>query len=246
MPDRLEQRLAALAAEIEFPPTPDLAPAVAARVAPSAPRRRRARPARRSLALALAALALLAAAAGAVPAVRDAVGDLLGLDGATVERVPRLPASPGQLDLGRAATLDDAAEALGFRPRLPHDRGLGIPDGVYLRGRGRLAQVTVLHRPSRDLPRVLLTEFRGDLSPDLVRKFIGPGTGTKRVSVNGSQGFWIEGRHSFAYRDANGAIRIEDQRLAESTLLWTSGHVLLRLEAELPLERALEIASGVR
>ena len=65
MPDRLEQRLAALAAEIEFPPTPDLAPAGRPRAsAEAAPRRRLVRPARRSLALALAALALLAAGRG--------------------------------------------------------------------------------------------------------------------------------------------------------------------------------------
>lgn len=245
MPNRLEQRLSALAAEIDFPTTPDLAPAVTARAGKPTPRRRRMRPARRSLALALGALAVLAAGAGAVPAVRDAVGDLLGLDGATVERVPRLPASPGGLDLGRPVTLEEAAGVLRFAPGVPGDARLGAPDGVYLRGRGQLAQVTLLWRRSGEPP-LLLTQFRGDLSPDLVGKFIGPDTGTRRVRVQGSPGFWIEGRHSFAYRDASGLIRTEELRRAESTLLWTRGRVLLRLEAALPLQRALEIARGVR
>ena len=99
------------------------------------------RPARRSLALALAALALLAAGAAAVPAVRDAVGDLLGLDGATVERVPRLPASPGGIDLGRPVTARrPAASSWASGLRVPHDARLGAPDGVYLRGRGPVAQ----------------------------------------------------------------------------------------------------------
>ncbi len=243
MPDRLEQRLAALAAEIEFPPTPDLAPTVSARIGEPAPRRRLVRPARRSLALALAALALLAAGAAAVPAVRDAVGDLLGLDGATVERVPRLPASPGAIDLGRPVTLDAAAEQLGFRPLVPHDPRLGAPDGVYLRGRGPRGQLTLAYRPS---PELFLTQFRGDLSPDLIGKFIGPDTGTRRVRVDGAPGFWIDGPHSFAYRDERGLIRIEELRLAESTLLWTSARLLLRLESDLPLRRALEIARSVR
>jgi hypothetical protein len=253
MPDRLEQRLSALAAEIDFPTTPDLAPAVTARAGEPTPRRRRMRPARRSLALALGALAVLAAGAGAVPAVRDAVGDLLGLDGATVERVPRLPASPGGLDLGRPVTLEEAAGVLRFAPAVPGDARLGAPDGVYLRGRGQLAQVTLLWRPSGELPALgpsraglLLTQFRGDLSPDLVGKFIGPNTGTRRVRVQGSPGFWIEGRHAFAYRDASGLIRTEELRRAESALLWTRGRVLMRLEAALPLQRALEIARGVR
>ncbi len=240
MPDRLEQRLAALAAEIEFPPTPDLAPAVAARLGEPAPRRRRIRPARRSLALALVALALLAAAAGAVPAVRDAVGDLLGFDGATVERVPRLPASPGEVDLGRPVSAGEAARELGAPLRMPPDALIGEPHGVYLRGQGRTAQVTLVYGG------LLLTQFRGDLNPDLVAKFIGPDTGTRHVRVRGAPGFWIAGPHSFGYRDADGQIRVEELRRSERALLWTRGAMLLRLEASLPLQRALEIAREVR
>jgi hypothetical protein len=253
VPESLEQRLAALAREVEFPPTPDLAPGVSARLAEPRSRRRVLVPARRSLALAAAALALLAAGAGAVPAVRDAVGDLLGLDGATVERVPELPPSRGGLDLGRPIALDDAARQSAFPLRLPDDDSLGRPDRVYLRGSGRLGQVTLLYRPATPgLPEIgstgvglLLTQFRGDLNSDLVQKFIGPYTGTKRVRIDGSTGFWIAGPHTFAYRDADGEVRTEP-RLADSTLLWRRGRVLLRLEANLPLSRALEIARSVK
>ena len=241
MPDRLEQRLAALAAEIEFPPTPDLAPAVAARLGEPAPRRRRMRPARRSLALALARARAARGRAGAVPAVRDAVGDLLGLDGATVERVPRLPASPGEIDLGRPVTAGEAARELGAPPahaaRCPARRA---PRRLPARPR------TGRRRPRSSIGGLLLTQFRGDLNPDLVAKFIGPDTGTRRVRVRGAPGFWIEGPHSFGYRDADGLIRIEELRMSERALLWTQGPMLLRLEASLPLRRALEIAREVR
>ena len=168
-------------------------------------RRRLIVPARRSLAIAALVLLLLAAVAGAVPAVRDAVGDLLGLGGATVERVPELPPSPGAVDLGRRV---DAA----CRRCVPHDSRLGAPDGSYVRGRGQAAQATVLYRPAPGLPAIagtriglLLTQFRGDLDPDLVQKFIGPGTGTRRVRVGAAPGFWIDGPHAFGYRDADGA-----------------------------------------
>ena len=40
-------------------------------------------------------------------------------------------------------------------------------------------------------------------------------------------------------------MRTEDRRLAANTLLWRDGPVLLRLESELPLRRALEIARTV-
>jgi len=243
MPEPLERQLAELAAQVEFPPTPDLAPAVRARLA--APRRRRLLvPARRSLALAALVLLLLAAVAGAVPAVRDAVGDLLGIGGASVERVPELPRAPGAVDPGRPVT--------GLPLRVPHDGRLGSPDGSYLRGRGRVAQATLLYRPAPALPAIagtriglLLTQFRGDLDPDLVEKFIGPGTGTRHVRVRGSRGFWIDGPHTFAYRDADGLVRVEERRLAGRTLLWRSGQLLFRLESELPLGRALEIARTV-
>jgi hypothetical protein len=183
--------------------------------------------------------------AGVVPAVRDAVGDLLGIGGATVERVPELPHTPGGVDLGRPVT--------GLSVRVPHDELLGSPDGTYLRGRGRVAQATLLYRPAPGLPAIagtriglLLTQFRGDLDQDLVEKFVGPGTGTRRVRVRGDRGFWIDGPHTFGYRDANGLVRVEDRRLAGRTLLWRSGRLLIRLESALPLSRALEIARTVK
>jgi hypothetical protein len=93
---------------------------------------------------------------------------------------------------------------------------------------------------------LLFTQFRADLDSDLIQKFIGPGTGTRRVRVGPSSGFWLEGPHSFAYRDPDGQIRIEERRLAANTLLWRSGPLLLRLESRLDLERTLDIARSIR
>lgn len=253
MPDHLEQRLTALRGELEFPPTPELAPTVMARVSTAPPRRRRRPvPTRRTLAVALALLVLLAAAAAAVEPVRHAVRDLLGLEGATVERVPRLPVSPGGLDLGRPVTLDAAKERASFAVRIPGESWLGRPDAAYLRGRPPRAAVTLAYRPRPGLPRLaagpvglLLTQFRGDLSPELAAKFIGPGTGTREVRVGAGRGFWIQGPHAFAYRDDRGQVRVEERRLADNTLLWQDGRVLLRLESRLGLERTLAIAGSL-
>src|SRR5204863_3560687 len=138
----LETRLVALAADAEFPPTPDLAAAVRARLgeapAPAATgwfRRRRA------LAVAVAcALVVPAAAVAAVPAARHAVLDWLGLRSVRVRTVPALPpAPPGPgsrpsgrpgADLGRRATLARARAQLPFSVRVP--RALGSPPRVFL------------------------------------------------------------------------------------------------------------------
>ena len=254
MPDRLEQRLAELAAEVEFPPTPDLAPAVAARVdeAPARPRRLVTHAARSSLAL--VALAVLAAVAGAVPG--------------RTPRAPR-PVRPRRRDRGtRAATArlarrprtgparDTRRRPARARPSAcacPTTANWARPTRPTFAAVRRWCRPRCVYRPRRGLPTVeaggaglLLTEFRGDLEPDLVRKFIGPDTGTRRVRVGSATGFWVEGPHSFGYRDANGVVRIDQRRLASGTLLWRRGPVLLRLESELPLRRALEVARSVR
>lgn len=78
-----------------------------------------------------------------------------------------------------------------------------------------------------------------------MEKLLGPGTGTRRVLVRGERGFWIDAPHTFAYRDVDGTVRVDDRRLAGRTLLWRRGPLLLRLESGLPLRRALEIARTV-
>jgi hypothetical protein len=253
MPDRLEQRLAALGREIEFPPTPDVVGEVSARIGAAPRLRRRLAPARRSLALALVALAVLAAAAAALPPVRHAVRDLFGIGGVTVERVPRLPAAPAGLELGRPAGLSNARRVAGFAVREPDDRLLRSPDAIYLRGRPPVVQVTLAYRPRPGLPRItaapvglILTQFRGDIDPDLAQKLLAPETGTRRVRIGSASGFWIEGPHTFAYRDARGNVHAEERRLATNTLLWRQGRILLRLESRLGRRRALEIARSLR
>ena len=129
----LEQRLTQLGRELDWPQTPDLAPAVRARL--TAPVRQRRRPVllRRSFVIALAALLLLAGGVfAAVPGVRDAVLEFFGLQGATVERRPSIPSAPELrlLQLGERTTLERARRELGFTPLVP--RAAGRPGGVFV------------------------------------------------------------------------------------------------------------------
>jgi hypothetical protein len=262
MPE-LERMLASVGEEIAWPPTPDLTPGVMARLEAEpaatgarAPRRRRfGGSLRRSLAL--AALALLILAGGvyaAVPGVRDAVKDLLGLDGATIERRPELPPPPPArpLDLGTRTTLAAAAERIDFAPLVPGE--LGEPDAVYLRQGLPGGELSLAYRPRPGLARArstrlgaLVSEFRGDLSPEYIGKIVGAATSTERLRVDGDQAIWIEGApHFLFYRAPDGQLVDSSIRIAQNVLLLERGDLLVRLEGAFDRDRALEIARSLR
>src|SRR5919202_5784051 len=103
MPE-LERELRALAAQIAYPLTPDLAAAVRQRVQAQPRRRAWARP----LAVAIAVAAVAIGAAFAVPPARTAILRFFGIGAVRIHFVDRLPeVRPGPLDLG--AEIDPAA-----------------------------------------------------------------------------------------------------------------------------------------
>jgi len=265
MPE-LERMLARLGEELDWPEAPDLAAKVMDRLAE--PDRRRDRPdrfaaparpllglagLRRSLALAAVALLLLAGTVfAAVPGVRHAVLDFFGLRGATVERRETLPTPPPErpLDLGTRTTLADAADQLGFTPLVP--AALGDPDGVFVRRGlpGGELSLTYFARPG--LPRArttrlgaLLSEFRGDLSPEYLGKVVGPATTVDRLRLDGEPALWIEGAPHFFFYRVQGRYVDTSLRLAQTVLLLEHGRLLVRLEGAFDRERAIAIAQSL-
>jgi hypothetical protein len=249
----LERELRELGREFEYPPTPDLADAVGARL--RAQRPRRALRTRRIAIAAALALLLPAGAAAAVPDFRDALLETLGIKGVKIERSPTpLPRTPaGELDLGRRIEGSRAAALVDFDPAVPALRELGEPDAyhrssppggalsfVYRAGAGG-ARSAITH------DRLVLTEFRGDDSFLFARKVTGPGTTVRSIRVDGERGVWLAGEpHSFVYRDARGQFVTETLRLAGDTLLWQRGPLTLRLEGASSLAAALRVARSVR
>lgn len=210
---------------------------------------------RRSLALAFAILLLLAGTVlAAVPGVRDAVLEALGLQGATVERRESLPEPPPErpLDLGSRTTLETAGERLAFDPLIPADPG--APDGVYVRASTPGGELSLAYRPRPGLPRaritglgLLVSEFRGDLSPEYFGKLAGPAAEVRRLRIGGSRAVWIEGApHFFFYRRPDGTVVDSELRLAQNVLLLERGRLLVRLEGAFGLTRATEIARSLR
>ena len=155
----LERELLELGPAVEFPPTPDLANTVRARIVREGIRPRRwyelggSMPVRRSGLLALVALLALA---GAVVAGSLGIGPLRIL---FVEQLPSPAAtgtpgvSPGAgLPLGRAVTLADAQAELPFTLVLPTAEGLGTPDALYLDDRPAAPVVNVVWGATAERP----------------------------------------------------------------------------------------------
>jgi hypothetical protein len=262
----LERTLARIGRDLDWPETPDLAASVTARLRTTAarpapeqpPRRARLLPPpglRRALVLALVSLLVLAGTVfAAVPSVRDAVLEFFGLQGATVERLERLPTPPPErpLDLGTRTTLDDATERLAFDPLVPADPG--DPDGVYVRTGVQGGELSLTYAARLGLPRarttrlgLLVSEFRGDLSPEYFGKLAGPASVIERLTVDGERAVWIEGaEHFFFYRAPDGNLVDHELRLAQNVLLLERSRLLVRLEGAFERERAIEIARSLR
>ena len=241
MPE-LERELRALAAYVDLPVAPELAPRVRARLesAPGPTKRPR------RLVLALAALAVALAAALAVPPARTAILRFFHIQGATVTRVSRLPRVPegAKLDLGRRVTLEQAQRAVRFPVIVPD---LGSPDDVYLDRRVPGGMVSLVYGSESHL-RLLATEFLGSGAPQLIQKKVQEGTRVDQVSVDGEPGIWVGGPpHVFMYEYAFGDVREESIRLSGNALVWQYGRMTLRLEGEdLTKAEALRIASKMR
>jgi len=229
----LEDRLEALA--VEWPPEPDVAGRVRARLE-ARPRRRR----WPRLAIPLAVVALVAA----VPPARSTVLDWLGIGGETIQRVPAVP-TPTPITIPLELGTRVAPSRASLVPR-----ALGRPDAVYEAGE----IVTLLYRPRPGLPEsehtgagALVSQFPGRTNPGYVRKMAGPDTRPERVTVGGEPGFWIAGAdHGLLYARPSGTIAEARPRLAGHALVWRHGARTLRLEADIPESRALAIARSVR
>jgi hypothetical protein len=268
----LERALADLGAALDFPPTPDLAAAVATRLAGAADtRRQRTSPSAtlprrhrwRRLAVAGMVAALLAAAVlVASPGTREAVARRLGLRGVDIrlggEPPPTATTTPPgarlDLGLGERVTLEEADRRVAFPVLVPGAAGFQRPDAVFVDGLvPEGGRVDLVYRARPGLPAspstdagLLITQFLGQPTADFIKKVTGGGL-VEQVTVAGEPGYWFSGEpHFFTYRDANGNFTEEQTRLAGNTLIWQRGKLTLRLEGELSKQQAIRIAESMR
>lgn len=253
----LEARLFALGRELEWPATPNVGPAIRSRLfaGHSGPAR-----AWRVAVAAAAAVVVTVGALLAIPTTRDAIAAFFHLQGLIIQRVPINPTpapSHGatsigdRLNLGPQVTLDQAQAATHFQIAVP--RALGSPDAVYLLGQGDAQGVALVYLPRPGLPQAaqtgvgaLVIEFPGQVPRDYFAKMLGPDATLENVQVKTNAGYWISGTpHAFLFIDAHGNTQQDTFRLAGDTLIWDQAGLVIRIEAGVSRDQALQLAASM-
>jgi hypothetical protein len=228
----LERALVALGGELDFPPEPNLLPAVSARLG-------RRRPGfRPPLAFAVAVLVVAFGIAMAVPQARSAILRFFHIGAVTVERVDTLPPAqqrPLSAGLGPALSREAAEQRAQLAIKLP---GHVEPTRFY--GQPGLI-ATLLHYRGKA---VLLAEMRGD-QVSIVKKLAGPGTRMEGADL-GEFGLWIEGGpHVLRWNFGSGQERQIQTRLAGNVLIWLQDDRTYRLEGNLDKAQLQELARDI-
>jgi hypothetical protein len=187
------------------------------------------------------------------PTAREAVADLLGVAGIEIRFDPDpTQVVGGELDLGDAVTLEEAAGAVDFELSVPGN--LGPPDGVFLSDRPSSGRVTMVWEGGEALPSsadtgigAVYSQFALELAEeaDFVKSVM-PDTSVRAVEVGDVIGLWIEGSpHLISYEDAAGNRVEEETRLAGNVLMWESDGVTHRLETTVGLGPSLALAGSL-
>jgi len=236
--------LTRLGSAIAYPPTPELAARVRARITRTrvtAP----AKPGTWSLAgTALAAIVvLLAVIVGIAAPARDAVADLFDrIDIFTTDEVPEnLPT-----DTRQEISLKEVEQRLGWRIPLPTspDGSIMAPTKVLYQGfpPTRARAVALSFTTGGGVPYVILATDAG------LGKGLGPGASAEPVpGLGAGEAYWLEGLRIVQIYDTDGNFIRESQRRTESnTLAWIQNDLVFRLEGDLSRNDALEIARSMK
>lgn len=259
-----EGRVQDLARTFTYPPTPDLSRWAAVESAASKPT-----PTRWSTiprwAWAVAIILALMAGLLAVPGVRAAVVEVLRLGAVRVflneptpppaeeqdgplqsgtRSTPTVIPLPSLLNLAGETTLAAARQQTPFPILLPaYPADLGEPDRVYVQNLDGPTVVLVWLSPEEEdtakaTVRLSLTQIGAGVSFDKhnVRQI-------EETLVDGRWALWIDGPHLLQTR-SGGQIM---QRLVQQghVLLWEQGGVTFRLETDLPLPEARNVAESL-
>jgi hypothetical protein len=247
--DALAAELVALGRALPRPePAARLVRAVTARLADAGPPaastpldRLRARAAdtfarRRRQALVVVTAVLLALLAA--PPVRATVADWFGFAGVIVRDDPNPSGSPASSPPSVAATttLGEAKTLVAFDPVVP--AALGPPNGVEVSADRRVLSMS--WSGGDDGP-VRVDQFDARLDYTVAKTT----PDVQFTEVDGSSALWFDEPHEVVLLNADGTRRLETARLAGHTLVWEHGGTTVRLEADVSLARAVEIARSV-
>jgi hypothetical protein len=253
----LQEQLRALGRDLAAVETPDLRSGVRSRIAITdggSTRRRGRRATIAAIALA-ATIGATGVAAAASPSLRTELRHLFDFDGVQFS-VSTTPPAPGpaphgaDLQMGSRVTLAEAQQAAGFRIALP--QRVGEPGQALLLRSAAGPIVTVVYPSGPTLPRsrvtgdgAILTEYRGSIDRIVFRKVLAGIDGTRRTSVNGTPAIFAGGPQRLFVVASDVDPYGLTPRPSSNALIWSTGGIAYRLEAQLPLHRLLTIAETI-
>jgi hypothetical protein len=244
--DALGRALRAAGRELAYPPTPELAGAVAWRLEAGGAARRR--PPFPRMALWSRRRLLVVAAIGLLAALALAFGVRFVLGAAEVRVHPGVspsgpPLGPGRL--GEPIPVEEVSEAVGFEVALPTGPA---PDEAYVVTTDGLDDAALLAwAPGPDYPAIggapwglVLLELTED--DVVVVKDLQEFGDFREVRVGGRRAFWIDAPHELTVITADGP---ETFSVRGNVLIWTKDDVTFRLETSLPLREARALAETI-
>jgi hypothetical protein len=272
--ERWENRLRAAALELPYPPTPDIARAVRQKLA-EAPQRAAwtllvATRWKKALIATMLVLVLVACLLS-VPSVRAAVIEFLQIGVIRIILPPLTPTptptpalsitiapvrtpsptralppspTPGDLialaDLQGETTLEDAIQQASFTLHLPaYPPDLGTPDRLFIQGiSGTMAILVWTEEDNSEKARLILYE----IAPGSWVGEKGALYSVERTRVNRREAIWAEGPYTLYLTDGDLVMR---RLIAGHVLIWDEGGVTYRLESNLSLSQAIEIAESL-
>jgi hypothetical protein len=244
--DELGVALATL--DVDWAATPDLAPAVMARISSDRLPRVVRLPLSRTKRILLIAAATVLLLAGAAVAAKI----IIDLGAVVVEVTPSRPGllpTPSIAPTGEPITLQEASTLLGEDVTIPSE--LGDPDRVWadrvFTDLGEVPRVTLAWRARPGLPRIegarygaVLQIFEGDANQ--ASKELYEDTGVLRFeTVDGVDYYWTRGTHLLQLLTGEGVVYV---RVEGNVLLWRDGSHTMRLETALSKAEVLRIVTS--
>lgn len=171
------------------------------------------------------------------PPVRAAVSDWFGFAGVLVRQGPAPSTTSGAREVTGSLSLAEAQRLVGFTPVVP--AALGSPDAVAVSPDRRVLSMSWSGGADGTV-RLDAFDARVDFT------FAKTAPGVEFTVVDGAFAVWLDGPHEVVLLSENGARPTVGARLAGSTLIWERGSRGLRLEGDLSVRRAVEIAESVR
>lgn len=250
-----ENQLRSIAAEMEYPPTPDIAGRFTARIKSTF----RPRLFPRKLAWSLTVMLVLLSSLLLIPPARAAIIEFIQIG---IVRLFPQPVEDVAPDIQKPSTATPNAELPSLIPLLnkisgettlagaqrtasyplllpTHPEGIGVPDHVYVQESE--GEITVLAWMDSQQPgRVEMSLHFIPAGHWAINK-MGP-TVIEETEVKGHRALWTQG--SYPLIMSNGTI--DFIRLIEGhVLIWTNGDITYRLETDLSVEEAVMVAESL-